>query len=222
MTLFEFLLTIHVILGGTGLLLGAFVMFLKKGDKRHKLLGNVFFYSMLGTGIFAIALSYLHPSRFLFITAVFTIYMVMTGKRYLKKKKVSDVTIFDWLLTVIMFVFGIAFIGLGTSGMVESDYFGIVLIVFGGLSLLFVYQDYRNFRGQSSIKNYWLTTHFQRMIGSFIAALTAFVVVNNAFLPDIVVWLLPTAILVPFIIVWGRKYKIKIDENTMSTRKPTT
>ncbi len=221
MTLFNFLLVLHIVFGGTGLLLGTFVMFLKKGDKRHKLLGNIFFYSMLGTGLFAIALSYLHPSQFLFITAVFTIYMVMTGKRYLKKKGISDVTTFDWLLTVTMFVFGIAFIGLGTSGMVKNDYFGIVLIVFGGLSLLFVYQDYKNFKGQSNVKNYWLTTHLQRMIGSFIAALTAFVVVNNTFLPDILAWLLPTAILVPFIIIWSRKHKIKIDKNIINTRKPT-
>lgn len=211
MTLFNFFLIIHIFLGGTGLLLGTFAMFLKKGDKRHKLIGNIYFYSMLGTGLFAMALSYLHPSQFLFITAVFTIYMILTGKRYLKKKSISDVTTLDWLLTITMLIFGIAFIGLGTSGIIKSNYFGIVLVVFGGLSLLFVYQDYRNFKGQSSIKNFWLTTHLQRMTGSFIAALTAFIVVNNSLLPEILAWLLPAAVLVPFITIWRRKYQIKID-----------
>ena len=213
MTLFNFLLIIHIVLGGTGLLLGTLVMFFKKGDKRHKFIGNIYFYSMLGTGLFAMALSYLNPNQFLFITAVFTLYMILTGKRYLKKRKISDVTNLDWLLTVVMLVFGAAFIGLGTNGIMKSNYFGIVLIVFGGLSLLFVYQDYRNFKGQSSIKNFWLTTHLQRMVGSFIAAFTAFIVVNNTLLPEILAWLLPTAILVPFITIWRRKYQIKVSKN---------
>jgi len=221
MTLFNFLLTIHIILGGTGLLLGTVVMFLKKGDKRHKLIGNIYFYSMLGTGIFAMSLSYFHPNQFLFITAVFTIYMILTGKRYLKKKKIGDVTQLDWLLTIAMLVFGIAFIGLGSNGIIKSNYFGIVLVVFGGLSLLFVYQDYRNFKGQSTIKNFWLTTHLQRMVGSFIAAFTAFIVVNNTLIPEILAWLLPTANLVPFITIWRRKYQVKIDNNERSSKKPT-
>jgi uncharacterized membrane protein len=214
MTLFNFLLIIHIFLGGTGLLLGIFAMFSKKGDKRHKLIGNIYYCSMLGTGLIAMILSYLHPSQFLFIIAVFTLYMILTGKRYLKKKKISDVKKIDWLLTLTMFIFGTAFIGLGANGIVKNNYFGIVLVVFGGLSLLFVYQDYRNFKGQSSIKNFWLTTHLQRMVGSFIAAFTAFIVVNNTFLPEIVAWLLPIFALVPLIIIWRRKYQIKIDRNT--------
>lgn len=213
MTLFNFLLIIHIILGGTGLLLGTLVMFLKKGDKRHKFIGNIYFYAMLGTGIFAMVLAYLNLNQFLFITAVFTIYMILTGKRYLKKKKISDVTQLDWLLTITMLVFGIAFIGLGTNGIMKNNYFGFVLVVFGGLSLLFVYLDYRNFKGKSSIKNFWLTTHLQRMVGSYIAALTALIVVNNTLLPEILAWLLTTAILVPLISIWTRKYQVKINKN---------
>lgn len=90
MILFDFLLAVHIGLGGLGLLIGAFVMFLIKGDKRYQLFGNIFFYSMLGTGLSAVALSYLHPSQFLFITAVFTIYMTATAKRNLKKKKTEQ------------------------------------------------------------------------------------------------------------------------------------
>ncbi len=212
MTLFNILLIIHITFGGTGLVFGSFVMFMKKGDKRRKLLGNIYFYSMLGAGLFAVALSYLHPNRFLLIVAVFTIYMILTGKRYLKKKKVSDVIALDWFLTLTMLVFGIAFIALGTNGIIQNSYFGIVLIVFGGLSLLFVYQDYRNFKGRSSIKNFWLTTHLQRMVGSYIAALTAFIVVNNSFLPEIAAWILPTAILVPFITLWRKRNQVKVEK----------
>lgn len=212
MTPFHFLLSIHIFFGITGLFLGTLTIILKKGDKRHKLFGNIYYYAMLGTGLFAMGLSYLHPSQFLFITAVFTIYMVLTGKRYLKKKKTSDVTKIDWLLTLVMLIFGIAFLALGTNGIMKSNYFGIVLVVFGGLSLLFVYDDYQNFKGKSTIENFWLTTHIQRMAGSYIAAMTAFIVVNNTFLPEILAWLLPTIILVPFITIWRRKYQVEIDK----------
>jgi len=71
-----------------------------------------------------------------------------------------------------------------------------------------VYQDFRNYKSQNSIKNFWLLVHIQRMIGSYIAAATAFLVVNNTILPGIVAWLLPTVILVPLIFKWSNKYKI--------------
>ena len=47
------------------------------------------------------------------------------------------------------------------------------------------------------------------MMGSYIAAMTAFIVVNNTILPEIVAWLLPTVIVTPLIIKWSRKYKIQ-------------
>jgi type IV secretory pathway component VirB8 len=48
------------------------------------------------------------------------------------------------------------------------------------------------------------------MIGAYIASITAFLVVNNTILPGVVAWLLPTAVLVPVLIKWSRKYAVKI------------
>jgi len=209
MTIFEIFLTIHVVCGGASLLLGLYILLAKKGTQRHKLVGNIYFYSMLLAALLALAMSYLHPSYFLFIIGVFTSYMLITGKRYLKKKKTDDVTPVDWLLIFLMLIFGAAFIVLGSYKILHSEYFGIVLLVFGSISLLFVYQDYINFKGRSRIKNFWLTTHIQRMIGSYIASVTAFLVVNNTILPGIIAWLLPTFLFVPLIIKWSRKHELK-------------
>ncbi|WP_194976361.1 hypothetical protein [Aquiflexum lacus] len=208
MTLFKILLALHIICGGISLFYGAFIMFSKKGDKKHKKIGNVYFYAMLSTSVLAIVMSYLHPNYFLFIIAIFTIYMILSGKRYLEKKKTSNVKSLDWIVTVSMFIFGLIFIAYGIFAIVKNDNFGIVLIVFGSISILFVVQDYRNFKGLSTIKNFWLTTHLQRMVGSYIAAITAFIVVNNSILPEIVAWLLPTVFLVPLITIWRRKYQV--------------
>jgi len=213
MTLFNLVLAMHIICGGTSLLLGAYILTAKKGDKWHKKAGNLYFYGMLGTALFAMLMSYLHPNNFLFTTAVFTLYMIVTGTRYLKKRKMSDVTFVDWLITFLMLIFGVVFILSGLNGLVNNDSFGIVLIVFGSISILFVIQDYRNFKGLSSIKNFWLITHLQRMVGSYIAAVTAFVVVNNTIVPEIVAWLLPTVLLVPLITIWRRKFQVLITKH---------
>jgi uncharacterized membrane protein len=200
MDLFKILLIVHVVCGGASLILGLFVLLSQKGNTRHQFIGNIYFMAMLTAALVALPLSYLHPNYFLFIIGVFTLYMLLTGRRYLKKKKQEDVTTMDWLLTYTMLVFGSAFIIFGTYNMVKANYFGIVLLVFGSLSHLFVYQDYLNFKNKSSVMNFWLTTHIQRMIGSYIASVTAFLVVNNTILPGVIAWLLPTLLLVPFII----------------------
>jgi uncharacterized membrane protein len=210
MTIFQLLLALHIICGGISLLLGLFVLLTKKGDKRHQVAGITFFYAMLSTSLLALIMSILHPSYFLFIIGIFTTYMLLTGKRYLKKKNVKDVKAIDWILTFTMLLFGIAFMVYGAYNLMNGRNFGIVLLVFGAISLLFVSQDYFNFKGKASVKNYWLLTHIQRMIGSYIASVTAFLVVNNTILPGIIAWLLPTFLLVPFIIYWSRKYEIKL------------
>ncbi len=209
MALFYTLLYIHIAGGGISLLLGFVILCLKKGDKRHKTIGNIYFYALLTASAFAIPMSYLHPNYFLFMISVFTIYMLLTGKRYLQKKSIINVTKTDWLLTILMAIFGTAFIGFGILHIIKSNFFGIVFIVFGSISYLFVYQDKNNFTGQSKLKNYFLVTHLQRFIGSYIASTTAFLVVNNKVLPSVIAWLLPTILLVPLIIKWSRKYKVE-------------
>lgn len=209
MNLFNFLLTLHVAAAAIALIAGSYVMFAKKGDKNHKLIGSIYFYAMLTSAVVALPMSYLHPNYFLFIIGIFTSYMLITGKFYLQKKKIDSIKITDWILTITMFLFGSGFIGFGFYNFLNNNSFGIVFMVFGAVSMLFVYQDYINFTGKSKIKNYWLTTHIQRMVGSYIASVTAFIVVNNTILNSILAWLLPTFILVPLIIKWTRKYKIK-------------
>lgn len=208
MSFFNFLLIVHIAGGSLSLLLGSYILLTKKGGKTHRLLGNIYFISMLTAAVVAFPMSYLHPNYFLFIVAVFTAYMLLTGKRYLKKTKLTPVSFVDWLLTGCMLAAAILFIIFGTLLLVQHKSFGIVFIVFGAIGLLYVAQDYKNFKGKSKIINFGLTTHLQRMIGSYIASATAFLVVNNTILPSILAWLLPTLILVPLILKWSRKYRV--------------
>jgi hypothetical protein len=152
---------------------------------------------------------YLHPNYFLFIISVFTAYMLLTGKRYLTHKTLNTVGIYDWALTIIMALFGSAFIVFGSINLFNGSTFGVVFLVFGVISLLFVRQDWINFKGKSTIRNFFLTTHIQRMMGSYIASVTAFLVVNNEILPPVFVWLLPTVVIAPLITIWTRRYMVQ-------------
>jgi hypothetical protein len=58
------------------------------------------------------------------------------------------------------------------------------------------------------------------MIGAYIASITAFLVVNIDFVPGAILWLLPTFLMVPLIIVWSNKYKILKSETTKRNRFP--
>ena len=186
-------------------------MMLKKGDKNHVRLGNIYFYSLLLSAIVSFPMSFLHSNWFLFIVGVFTSYMLLTGKSYLDKRTSAEVKVTDWILAGTMLLFGLGFLGIGLLNVFKGVYFGIVLIVFGGISLSFVLQDWANFTGRARVKNFWLTTHLQRMIGSYIASATAFIVVNNHVIPGVIAWLLPTIVLTPLIGIWTKKYMVKAD-----------
>lgn len=207
--LFKLLLYTHIALGGISLLVGGLVMILKKRTRLHKNLGLIFFYSLLVASLVAFPMCYLHPNLFLFIIAVFTSFMLLSGKRSLVKRTEKDVKGLDWGLTIIMAIFGLLFIVYGIYLFVLGINFGTVLVVFGLFSSLFVRQDIINFSGKSKVKNWGLTTHIQRMVGGYIASFTAFLVVNNTFLPPVIAWLLPSALFVPLLVLWVRKNEIK-------------
>ena len=211
-TTFTILLLIHIVSGSIGLITGTINLIRKKGDKPHKKIGIFFLSGMLINGVSGLLMSLIHFNFFLFIVGVFSIYMVGTGQRYLSLKTklpIQKAFKIDWILSVGMFLFGVGFIIYGVLLLLSSNNFGIVLLVFGFISISMVYQDFKNYQGRNSNKNFWLLVHIQRMMGSYIAAMTAFIVVNNTILPGIVAWLLPTVIVTPLIFKWSRKYKIQ-------------
>ena len=212
MTAFKIFLWIHIVAGGTGLLSGTINIIRKKGDKYHRLAGQFFFYGMIAAAISALVLSILHPNYFLFIVGVFTFYMVSTGKRYLFLKETAEgqrVQLIDWLLTIMMIVFGIVFILFGTWHLIKQQSFGTVFIIFGSIGLTMAITDIKNYTGKSEYRNTWLLVHLQRMTGAYIASFTAFLVVNNTYLPGIIAWLLPTLLITPLIFKWSKQYAVK-------------
>ena len=154
-------------------------------------------------------MSVLHTNYFLFIVGVFTAYMLVSGRRYITIKSVNDVKKIDFMMAIIMFLFGLAFVVFGIFKLVCNNNFGIVLLVFGAISFVFVAQDYKNFISINLDRNTYLRSHISRMVGAYIASVTAFLVTNNYFLPSVIAWLLPSIVLVPLIIIWISKFAPK-------------
>lgn len=210
--LFTSFLTLHIIGGTIGLLAGTFIMFRKKGDRIHQRIGKLFAYCMLAAGLSSLILATLHRNDFLLAVGVFTIFMTGTGWRYLYLKEIAKgqkIVLIDWILMVFMLIFGLFLVGLGFYYLMNKSYFGIIPLLFAWRGISFVISDYKTYKGKITLRNYWLIFHLQRMVGAYIASLTAFLVVNapdkSGFLP----WLLPSLIVVPFIVKWSRKYSIK-------------
>lgn len=195
----QILLVLHVVAGGGSLLSGLFALIFKKGGKSHQRSGRIFVLSMLGVCITALLISFMKENRFLFSIGIFTFYQVIAGYRSIKNKSLVP-NRYEWLLLVVA--------GLNALQMVFSG--NIVLIVFGSLSLLQSRLEYRIFKkagiGQLA-KNDWLKRHIGMMMGSYIATLTAFLVVNiKHFEPAWLPWIFPTLVGVPFIVYFTRKF----------------
>ncbi|MBK9257840.1 MAG: hypothetical protein IPM42_20490 [Saprospiraceae bacterium] len=199
------LLYTHILFGSIALIIGLIILLKKKGTPIHINYGKIYHASMIANGMSALILSVLNPNYFLFMVAIFSMYMAESGRCIWSLKKGTN-SLYNRMLSYIMLNFGLLFIIYGVYLLIESKSLGIVLCSFGGISLLLVRQDLTTY--QKGKFNYPQLTrlHIGKMIGSYIAAFTAFLVVNNTILPGIVAWLLPTILFVPLIIFWTRKY----------------
>ncbi|MFN8300373.1 MAG: hypothetical protein U0T75_14830 [Chitinophagales bacterium] len=202
--LFKILLYTHIVSGMIALASGAVTLSLAKGGKLHRRIGLVFFMAMLLVSFSALAISIITHNNFLLAIAVFSFYMNFTGYRFLQNK-IFKYQWFDWAVLLSG--------GLIAGFMVTT--LNTVLVVFGALLSVMVVQDVlKQTRGEEVIKQARrrkVLDHIGRMVGTYIATCTAFLVVNvknvnPAWLP----WLLPTFIGTPFIFYWVGVWKKKL------------
>ena len=83
-----------------------------------------------------------------------------------------------------------------------------ILVVFGVVGILFSIRDLRLYKKPKQLKKGWLKFHLGKMIGGYISATTAFVVVNQ-FFPGIYGWFVPGIIGSFVIVFWIKKIERK-------------
>ncbi len=206
------ILNVHSISGISVFVIGLLQIVLKKGGRRHKILGQIYLYTWLILLISGISLG----GQFLSTVGIFGFYFVLTGSRIARFKNKS-LTIFDKtiissavLTTVYMLYFSL------TLYLKDQTSFAIIFFVFGSIFLYTTTQDFYKYvlnkplTKQTYGKLDWYFEHFTRMYISFIAALTAFASVQNVFNNNTLNFLLPTVIGALFINFATNNYKKKL------------
>lgn len=210
---FQFMLVLHIVGGATGLIFGTILLFQKKGNGSHVFLGKVFYYGMLLAGFSSLILACLHPNSFLFMIGIFTLYMTITGVRYNRyaKKLPIKANIPDISAIVLMALGSATLIVIGTLKLIHGDSFGFALLFFSLIGVQYIREDWKNFKHPKP--NLFMLGHISRMVGSYIASLTAFLVVNYKLLPPqipgVVLWMAPSLVLTPLIFKWTRPFNKK-------------
>ncbi|OYQ47438.1 DUF2306 domain-containing protein [Flavobacterium aurantiibacter] len=207
--LFITFLVIHIVSGGIALLIGSYIMIAAKGDRKHVLSGKIFAVSMYVCAVAGLVMALLHNSIFLLCISVFTIFMLTTGLQGMalvkgRIRKSAPILIIS--ATMVLFSMGLIYFGVVNE-------FNVVILAFGAGSLVMCVQDFMMFFGRTKLANPYYLLHIQRMTGAYIAAFTAFLVVNNTFLPAVVAWLAPSVVGSILITVWSRKHAKLKHEN---------
>lgn len=206
---------IHVLAGSLALISGLLAIIFRNRVKLHKPVGKIYFWCMTVIFFTSTFMSLYKNNMFLLCIGFFTYYSCITAYRSLKLKKLhinQSPSKFDWFIEI---VFGLTHIGFVCFAIYlllhQKTTFGIISLVFGLIGLRGNQTTINRFRKKLVYKNYWLLAHIGGMLGSYIGALTAFLVNNYKIvpLPPIVLWLGPTVFLVPLIAYEINKHQKK-------------
>lgn len=197
----------HVPMGILALLAGATALVTKKGSSIHKKSGKIFFYAMLLSAIAALLIAVLpyHENSFLFSIGLFSSYFLISGLRSLQYKKKNISLQKDKIIAWFIIVTGLAMI---CYPIIFYGKLNIVLTVFGFVGIVFGIRDLQQFKNRKKLQKSWLKLHLGKMTGGYIAAISAFFVVNQI-LPGIWNWFVPTIIGSGYITYWMFKLNRK-------------
>ncbi len=203
----QILIYIHATTGGIALAGGTTALLVRKGSNIHRKSGLVFFYSMLISALLALIIAILpgHVSPFLFAIGLFSSYFILSGYSSLRFKKKNFSLRFDRILAIFLIITGMAMI---IYAFLLKSSLNIVLLVFGLTGIVFGIRDTKSFKDRKALRKKWLRRHIGNMTGGYIAALTAFLVVNEV-LPGLVNWFLPTILGSVYIGYWIKKVRGK-------------
>jgi uncharacterized membrane protein len=204
-TLIRWGIYMHAGLGGLALLSGGIALVAAKGKSLHRGAGKLFYYAMLISACLAlvIALSPGHKNPFLFSIGLFSSYFLITGYRSLRLKGSVDRLVADKIYAFLMVLIGM---GMMLYPLLLEGKINIVLLVFGAFGVISGFRDLWRFRQPELLKESWLRAHLGKMTGGYIAAVSAFLVVNQV-LPGLWNWFAPSIVGSVFIAYWMRRVR---------------
>lgn len=208
----QILLFIHIAAGVFALLSGIAAIVFPKGKKGHNISGRIYYWAMIGIGLTAFAIAIPKGNMFLLMIGGFSTYMTLTGYRFLQFRRNNALRFGFWDYSLIMLGFTtliIPSIYFTQIGWVKIGGFAVVFGVFGLILTGMLLGDLSIGKKLSTYPSAWfLQMHISRMMGAFIATVTAFLVQNWQTDPVFIAWLLPTVVFTPLIIYYQRKFRV--------------
>jgi uncharacterized membrane protein len=212
------LLVVHIAAGFTSFLLAPVALGTAKGGKQHRRWGMVYLWAMGVVAATALPMAIYRPVLFLALVAVFSFYAAFSGYRVLKLKDLArggNAKAIDWFAGIATFAASACLAWFGAFHNAWVQNFGMIAVVFGILGMRLSGVQMASFIRKPKEKMFWWYTHLGNFIGSYIAAWTAFSAVTLSQLYHgglaglLVIWLWPTAIGVPAIVLTVIYYKRK-------------
>lgn len=204
---------IHIGLGAVILATGIAQIIMRKAGRTHRKIGALYFWCMFISFLTSFPAS-VHDSRhFLSLVGLFSIWLAFTGMRMAQIKIAPRFKMIDRVSATLFFFANLVMIGFVLYLFLTSNtQYAIILGVFSGIFAMGAFPDFyflmiKNNPEHLVTRQRWIYTHIGRMIGSFIAATTAFLVNVQPFGNNIINWLLPSALGVLLIRFYIRKYK---------------
>ena len=228
------MLLLHISTALGALTLGPVAMLARKGRERHRLWGRVYVYLMIVTNLAALVLLFWRWNTFLFGITALAFYAVVTGYRGMQrpqvqtdpKREVPSVTWFDWVFATAAAGAGALLFWLAAQNLFgawradSASTRGVALLVatlaltFGGFIANAVVEDVRRFVSKRRRAETPWVYHLNRMVGSYTALVTAFLVQRaDIFVPDealLVLFIAPSLLALPLIRLWERRHRHKL------------
>lgn len=219
------LITAHVFGALFALVVAPVAMITRKGGSTHRQWGKAYFWSMFLTNATALILLGWRFNLFLLGVTILSFYAALSGYRVLYRKRPLQghgPIWFDWASAGVTLAAGVALVVWGvltalglTGAWIPSGggqiIFVVLPIVFGLLIANDTITDLRMFRAPSTDPQWWWYYHMERMLGSYVALLTALMVQQvGPHLPFSVqwtVWVTPAAVGTVVVAYWIRRYQ---------------
>ncbi|MEP3211430.1 MAG: DUF2306 domain-containing protein [Maribacter sp.] len=210
------LIIIHASFGGIALISGAISLIAKKGKQLHKKSGKIFYYALLVSVTLSLVIALLpnHKSAFLFSIGLFSNYFIIGGFRSLRYKQRSISVQLDKMMAYFIIMVGITMI---LYPILLQNQSNIVLLVFGIIAIIFGVIDIFLLQNVNRLRKNWLKIHLSKMISGYVAAVTAFVVVNQ-WLPGVWAWFVPSIFGNIYLAYWLYKLKKKTSINKVHNK----
>jgi len=209
------LLLAHVTAGSGAFVLAPLALVTAKGSRAHRRWGKFYLWCMGAVAGTALILAAYRPILLLALIAIFSFYLAFGAYRVLGQKTLGKgapkIEAPDWVAALLCLVASatLALLGAVRPELVQN--LRIPAIVFGLLGVRVSGRAIWRFTHTSTDKMFWWYTHLQGMIGSYIAAWTAFCLVTIGPLVHGAwwLWLVPLSIGMPAVIATTAYYRRK-------------